>query len=111
MLQCPRRMKTSFHILLVLAFATLLGVLAARPTTTAAAPPPAPAALDDGDNASQGQGDNDTSKKACGDAMDACRDQLSCSKDQQAMGKCMCWKGGENGYVCTVQCSCKEPNS
>jgi hypothetical protein len=25
------------------------------------------------------------------------------------MKKCSCWKGGVDGYVCTVQCNCKTP--
>jgi len=75
--------------------------------------PPAADRFDDGKDRAQGQGDADSLKSACEAAKDDCRSQLTCDKDRQKVEpRCSCWKGGENGQVCQVQCSCKPaPNS
>jgi hypothetical protein len=58
----------------------------------------------------QGQGDGKNAKEACEAAKADCTENLGdCPKERiQVNPKCdPCWKGGDQGWVCLAQCSCK----
>jgi hypothetical protein len=101
------RLGSSMLVVCVISLGALAWGHGAAPSARAAESPIAiPAVIP----MEQGEGDAKSPREACEAAKADCANNLrDCPKERiEVNPKCpRCWKGGEQGWVCQAECSCK----